>query len=378
MTIAVVSMIRDAWGGSEELWYEMAKVALKQGHKVIHVSYETPDKHHKTKELEALGLVRILRPGWVPPNAPAFIKFAYLTKNYLRKKLNSPIKKLFGHKPDIVLYNGTCYSIAKEKELLKCAEASSSSFFIIGHFNNERIKEINDAEAETVKQGYRLSKKVFFVSERNLETAVRHLCTTIPNAEIIRNPVNLSSTDPLPFPPVENTIQFACVGNLVTVHKGQDILIVALSKWQQKNWTLNIYGNGPDKVYLQNLSAYLGLEKQIIFHGTVTDIRQIWKQNQALLMPSHMEGMPLAVVEAMLCGRICIATDVGGHKEWITHSKNGFLAEAATIPCLLKSLDAAYAQRESWEQMGADARQTALKLYDPYAGTNLLNRIIAE
>jgi hypothetical protein len=56
MKIAVISMIRDAWGGSEELWYDMAKVALSQGHEVIHLSYEHKILHPKLKELISLGL----------------------------------------------------------------------------------------------------------------------------------------------------------------------------------------------------------------------------------------------------------------------------------------------------------------------------------
>jgi glycosyltransferase involved in cell wall biosynthesis len=211
-----------------------------------------------------------------------------------------------------------------------------------------------------------------------LEAANRHLCTNISNAEIIRNPVNLSSITLLPYPSIDSTINLACVGNLVTVHKGQDILIEALSKWEFKNWILNIYGSGMDISYLQNLVQYYQLEKQVIFHGTVRDIRQIWKQNHALVMASHMEGMPLVVVEAMLCGRICIVTDVGGNSEWITHQKNGFLAEAPNVNSVLKTLETAYSLIEQWPKMAAEAHNAALELYDPHAAANLLNRIIAE
>jgi glycosyltransferase involved in cell wall biosynthesis len=301
-----------------------------------------------------------------------------LAFNFLRKKINSPITKLFSIKPDVVVYNGTCYSIAQEKELLLKIKKNKTKFFIIGHLNNESIKEINDQETEFVKNGYQLTKKVFFVSNRNLEAANRHLCTNISNAEIIRNPVNLSSITLLPYPSIDSTINLACVGNLVTVHKGQDILIEALSKWEFKNWILNIYGSGMDISYLQNLVQYYQLEKQVIFHGTVRDIRQIWKQNHALVMASHMEGMPLVVVEAMLCGRICIVTDVGGNSEWITHQKNGFLAEAPNVNSVLKTLETAYSLIEQWPKMAAEAHNAALELYDPHAAANLLNRIIAE
>ena len=95
-------------------------------------------------------------------------------------------------------------------------------------------------------------------------------------------------------------------------------------------------------------------------------------------MPSIMEGMPLAVVEAMLCGRICIVTDVGGNAEWINHGINGFLAEAPTIKAILEALNIAWSKKELWPDIATNAHSTAIKLYDANAGTTLLSRIIAE
>src|SRR5215216_484328 len=110
MTIAVISMIRDPWGGSEELWYQMAKKALAQQHRIIHLAYEAPVKHPKIEELESLGMIRYQRPGWIPPRSSAKKRFARMGWNYLRKKINPPFRRLFQLKPDLILYNGTCYS----------------------------------------------------------------------------------------------------------------------------------------------------------------------------------------------------------------------------------------------------------------------------
>ena len=91
-----------------------------------------------------------------------------------------------------------------------------------------------------------------------------------------------------------------------------------------------------------------------------------------------MEGMPLAVVEAMLCGRICIVTDVGGNAEWITHGINGFLAKAPSTKSILEALKHAWSEKEQWDEIAKNAHSTAAKLYDPHAGATLLNRILAE
>lgn len=376
MTIVIISMIRDNWGGSEELWYDMAKAAIERGHTIIHLGYKTPVKHKKMQELEKLGVRSLQRPGWIPSSLSEFDKLFYLGKNYLRKKIHSPVKKVFAENPDVVIYNGTCYSISQEKELLKYIERKATRFYIIGHLNNEFQREINEKEAESVKLAYRLSKKVFFVSKRSLLTATRQLCTEIGNAAIIKNPVNLGSTEPIHFPSLEGSLQMACVGNLVTKHKGQDILFETLSKWENKNWTLNVYGYGYDKDYLVKLSHHLKLDYKIFFHGKTDDVRKIWATNHVLLMPSIMEGMPLAIVEAMICGRICIATDVGGISEWITEGENGFIAQAPTVPLILNALRKAWDVRHKWPEIAFNAHKAAMQQYDPSAGITLLNKII--
>lgn len=378
MTIAVISMIRDPWGGSEELWYQMAKLALKQGHKVIHIRFENPVTHWKLEELIKEGLIAFTRPGWIPPGSSALKKNGYIAYNFLRKGLRNPFDKVFKENPDVVLYNGTCYSIAKEQQLLtKLRQHPEVGLFLLGHLNNDTKREISDAEAEIIRAAYRLSKKVFFVSKRSISTAQRHLCMDILNSRLVQNPVNMPSVDRIPMPSLLPMINFALVGNLVTEHKGQDLVLQALStqKWKDRNWRLNIYGDGADRNYILNLIQYFQLKNRVILHGKVNDIRAIWQENHALLMPSLMEGMPLAVVEAMLCGRVCIATNVGGCSEWIDNETNGFLVPYATIDLLDATLEKAWKKLNEWEEIGVKAHEKALQLFDKNAGETLLNLI---
>lgn len=378
MIIAIISMIRDSWGGSEELWAAMAKEALQKGHKVIHLRYKTKEKHIKIYELEKKGLITFTRPGYVPNTSPTK-RSIYIGFNFLKKKVINPIKKVFAQSPDIVIYNGTCYSIANEKNLLHYLQSKPSvSFYIIGHLANDLIRSINDQEAAVIRLAYSRCRKVFFVSKKNLETAKRHLCTEINNAEIIRNPVNLSTINYIPYPQIKNVVHLATIGNLATIHKGQDMLIEALSKWDKNDWILNIYGQGYDELYLKQLVHHFKLEDKIVFHGSINDVRSVWEKNHLLVLPSHMEGMPLVVVEAMLCGRVCVATDVGGNKEWIQNNKSGFIAPAATIAALIEALETAWENKENWEEIGQAAHEAAMELYDPKAGITLLNRIIAK
>ncbi|WP_423787774.1 glycosyltransferase, partial [Klebsiella pneumoniae] len=89
----------------------------------------------------------------------------------------------------------------------------------------------------------------------------------------------------------------------------------------------------------------MGLGDRVKFAGFVTSVENIWAANHALILPSRYEGMPLAMVEAMLCARPVVATDVAGHAEIIDDAINGFLADAPTVGSLGKALDRLWARR---------------------------------
>jgi glycosyltransferase involved in cell wall biosynthesis len=62
--------------------------------------------------------------------------------------------------------------------------------------------------------------------------------------------------------------------------------------------------------------------------------------------------MSLALVEAMLCWRPCIMTDVGGTRELIRDGINGFLAKAPTVELLDEAMTRAWDNRDRLMEMG--------------------------
>ncbi len=379
MTIAIISMIREPWGGSEELWGALAEEALEKGYKVIHLAYRHDSIHPKMRALKEKGLTIYTRPSYKPLFRTPVMKFVQRALFFVQKRMDNSMGKIFAQKPDIILYNGTCYSIGNEKKLLKRLSGSKSLFFILGHFNREDGGDLPAANIDAVRMAYGRSKKIFFITERGIENAKRHLEMDIPRSVVVRNPVNMDSTELVPMPNME-TVHFAMVGNLRIIHKGQDIALEVLSsgEWKQRNWHLNIYGSGVDEMRLKELVAFLGLKNNVTFHGRVTDIRELWQRNHLLLMPSYMEGMPLAIVEAMICGRPSVVTDVGGHTEWIEEGVHGFIAEASTVSSFGNALERAWKERGNWERIGRAAHEKAMRLYDPSAGRTFLNLLTDE
>ena len=77
----------------------------------------------------------------------------------------------------------------------------------------------------------------------------------------------------------------------------------------------------------------------------------------------------MALVEAMLCGRPAIVTDVGGNSEVLQDEVTGFIASAPTERHVDEALERAWQQREQWREIGLRAYTSIRELVpaDPVA-----------
>ncbi|MFJ9624090.1 glycosyltransferase family 4 protein [Streptomyces sp. NPDC101181] len=100
-----------------------------------------------------------------------------------------------------------------------------------------------------------------------------------------------------------------CVGRL-TRQKGQDVLLRAWRDVRVPGARLVLVGEGPDREALE-ASAPPG----VLFTGASEDVRPWLHAADVLVLPSRWEGMALAPLEAMACGRAVVMTDVDGARE---------------------------------------------------------------
>jgi glycosyltransferase involved in cell wall biosynthesis len=108
----------------------------------------------------------------------------------------------------------------------------------------------------------------------------------------------------------------------------------------------------------------LGIAERVVFAG-FRPVEEIWAANHVLLMPSRREGLPLAMVEAMLCGRAVVATDVAGHSEIIRDGETGFLADAPTVRSFAEAMERFWNRRSEAEVIGKAAAQRIRELVPP-------------
>ncbi len=105
---------------------------------------------------------------------------------------------------------------------------------------------------------------------------------------------------------------------------------------------------------------YLWLERTQLNAGQQYDvIQQFFNRIDILVITSRVEGGPLPLIEAAMCGRVVISSKVGLAPEFIDHEKNGFLIDLDTedyIETLTKILDGKY----DLHSISLEARKTAL------------------
>ena len=112
----------------------------------------------------------------------------------------------------------------------------------------------------------------------------------------------------------DSKIKLISVGSL-TNQKGFDISINMISKWKNRNWTYEIFGEGQSFFKLQKLIVDNGLEGNIFLKGFCKNVLQEIARSDIVLIPSRWEGFGLVALEALLLKKLIVASDVDGMNE---------------------------------------------------------------
>lgn len=379
MKIVIISTMNGyTWGGSEELWFEAALFAKSQEHDVEAVVFKNEPIHAKFSALEKIGIKVhfVEKAKAIMPNL-----LIRGTLKALRKPLNITYENRFAFisslNPDLILLSqGGCADITYYNDLKAFFKTWNTSFIIVNHYNKENGKLLTD-QRNYLKFLFNKSKATFFVGERNRSVLERQLAQKIYHSEIIRNPVDKGMKQ-MVVRKKSSTPSFAIVGRLDVSDKGQDILLECISstKWKERDFTINLYGEGKDELLLMDLIYFYGLEKKVFIKGHVSSKIEIWENNDMLLLPSISEGFPITIVEAMLCRRPCLVTDVGDNTVLIEDDVTGWISNAPSVKELDRALDRSWKAKDKWTTMGEKAHQKALLFMEPEAGKVFIEKMI--
>jgi len=166
---------------------------------------------------------------------------------------------------------------------------------------------------------------------------------------VLRNPIRLSP----PLPEAESARLRTELGlNDVTVllsigrlsqEKGHADLLRAMQRLRATKDTkgrphLVIVGDGPEGRNLQTLCFTLKLEDCVTFTGYQAEVRAYYAIADIFVLPSHSEGSPNVLLEAVAAGLPIVATAVGGLPEILTHEVNALLVPKQDIAQLADAL----------------------------------------
>jgi len=378
LRIAVVSSNEVDWGGSEELWQKAALAMARQGHRVQIFKPRLQRGLRPVRELRDAGckLTDLTRPFGLPElfvrrvgAVSRLLQFALLAANLLPRLLWS--------RPDFVLLSqGGNWDGAHFAKVLRLV---GSRYAIVSQKASEFYWP-PDSYRPSVAAMYRDATHAFFVSEHNRQLTELQLGEALPPSSVARNPFLVDFAAPLAWPEQSGDgIDFACIGRLYPMEKGQDLVlrVLAMPKWRSRNVKASFYGEGINRAGLEAMADHLGLGEHVRFLGQVEDVTGIWRAHEALLLASRCEGLPLVVVEAMLAGRIVIATAAGGTEEVIDDDSTGFLARHASIEALDEAMERAWQRRDEWREIGAAAAQHIRGIVPASPGAALAEQIVA-
>jgi len=159
---------------------------------------------------------------------------------------------------------------------------------------------------------------------------------------------------------VPTQLRLATIASL-TSKKGHDVLLRALALLAGRGLCVAAVfaGDGPERARLELIAAELKLRDSVHFLGAVSNPADVLAAADVFVLPSLVEGLPLALLEAMRAGKPIVATSVGGVPEAVTSGINGLLVAPADDLALADAIATLAASPRQRAELGDQARTTA-------------------
>lgn len=176
--------------------------------------------------------------------------------------------------------------------------------------------------------------------------------------------------------PVNSPLIFLFLGYLGDRKGIFDILKAAKAlKAEGLNFRLIVGGNGEVDRFREEVSR-LELDDVVDFRGWISgDMKTLLlAECDVLLLPSHAEGLPISILEAMSFGKAVLTTGVGGIPDVITDSHNGTLVTPGNVDSITRGMKAYIDDRTLAASHGANSAEIIKNFY-PNAVADQLEKI---
>lgn len=218
---------------------------------------------------------------------------------------------------------------------------------------------------QLLRVGLRRVDKVQTISE---QTRGKLLDAGIDDRRILFVPNGIDTRVSLepPAPADPASLRIGYCGRLRRV-KGVHVLLVAfaalLEALPDRHCRLIVAGDGTDGAALREEAQSLGIDAHVEWLGMIDDTLPFLASLDIYVQPSFAEGLPNSVMEAMVCSRAIVATDIGGNRDLVEDRVNGLLVPAGDASALEHALLELAADEGLRERYGRQGRATIERDY---------------
>src|SRR5436190_3023510 len=141
---------------------------------------------------------------------------------------------------------------------------------------------------------------------------------------------------------------------------------------------LIIVGEGPERARLERAAGERALGQRVLFIGQVEDVAPYYAIADALALPSHSEGSPNVLLEAMAGGLPIVATNVGGVPEIAADGKSALLVPRQNPRLFAAALNRLLTSPELAQALRANAKARVETYFSPESHAQSLIRIYQQ
>ncbi|EDN8189245.1 glycosyltransferase [Listeria monocytogenes] len=343
-------------GGIAVYVYELSKALIARGHRLTVLSkYESFSKKNRTEELDGIRIIRVpIMPIKRINDKLYYKRMRQLIKNIEKTEkvdvvhwqtLNKDAKMMQGIQVQAlevytnhlswfrILYNDKNYSkihkLIKEPDVIICPS-----------------HEIEQMTADLFKEA-----KIVYIPNGVDE---KHFIPDEENRLTVRKQYGISSLETV----IVST-------NRMEPIKGMSYLIEAIPKIlnQYNQVTFLIAGDGSQlEKFEDKLKKYTNKSSKVIFTGRLTnkEIKNVINAADIYVQPSLMEGCSIAIIEAMSCGKVVIASNVGGNPDVIS-KETGLLVPPKSVVALKEAIEYCIKNPDECKSMGENSRERVEK-----------------
>jgi len=293
-------------GGGSPVSYEIAKDYVKRGHHVDVVTMKYKDlPEYEEKDGMHIYRVPCLRARSEICHPWEQLTYLISARSFLKKKFKTT-KYDVCHAHFIIPTGPLALWMKRRYGIPYVLTAHGSD--VLGH--NKRfamlypllrlpwVRVISEARCLTAPSDY-------------LRDSVRKI-TDKGNVVIVPNGLNMSQ-----FRPMKKQKRILVVARLF-INKGVQDVLAALQGLDLGKWHVDIVGDGPYRVQLENKCKEYGLSGVVSFHGWMdfgsNALCELYGISSIFISASHFESFGQTVIEAISAGCYPLLSDIGGHR----------------------------------------------------------------